>query len=207
MTFHQDDLVQDGCDPLQRAGVVRRGPSSWDVWAVMSMWIPPAPAEQREGQPVDTVDFPTPLPESTMILCLMRFPSDCIAILRFICAWLVPSSVVPEATGLLERGHRLGSGWTLGACHGRPSRGVFSIHAQPSGRVAHNSDSYHVMPWLCHAFVLRLVGNSCRSQMAAAIARSMGFEAQAQAHPTSTVAEHALTVLKPGNRRGLQPKG
>ena len=54
------------------------------------------------------------------------------------------------------------------------------------------------------------VGNSCRSQMAEAIARSMGYEASsAGTHPASAVAQNALTVLK--NRgidaAGLHPKG
>ncbi|MEC8742543.1 MAG: arsenate reductase ArsC [Candidatus Thermoplasmatota archaeon] len=54
------------------------------------------------------------------------------------------------------------------------------------------------------------VGNSCRSQMAEAIARSMGFEASsAGTHPASAVAEHALTVLNARgiNASGLHPKG
>ena len=54
------------------------------------------------------------------------------------------------------------------------------------------------------------VGNSCRSQMAEAIARSMGYEASsAGTHPASAVAQNALAVLK--NRgidaTGLHPKG
>ena len=54
------------------------------------------------------------------------------------------------------------------------------------------------------------VGNSCRSQMAEAIARSMGFEASsAGTHPASTVATHALTVLESRDidATGLHPKG
>ena len=54
------------------------------------------------------------------------------------------------------------------------------------------------------------VGNSCRSQMAEAIARSMGFEASsAGTHPASAVASNALAVLKERgiDATGLRPKG
>ncbi len=54
------------------------------------------------------------------------------------------------------------------------------------------------------------VGNSCRSQMAEAIARSMGFEASsAGTHPASQVAANALTVLETRgiDATGLHPKG
>ena len=41
------------------------------------------------------------------------------------------------------------------------------------------------------------VGNSCRSQMAEALAKSMGFRAaSAGTHPASVVAPHALTLLR-----------
>lgn len=41
------------------------------------------------------------------------------------------------------------------------------------------------------------VGNSCRSQMAEALAKSMGFQAaSAGTHPASAVAPHALTLLR-----------
>ena len=54
------------------------------------------------------------------------------------------------------------------------------------------------------------VGNSCRSQIAEAIARSMGFQASsAGTHPAAAVAEHALTVLRSRgiSSDGLRPKG
>lgn len=41
------------------------------------------------------------------------------------------------------------------------------------------------------------VGNSCRSQMAEALAKSMGFDAaSAGTHPAAAVAPHALTLLR-----------
>lgn len=41
------------------------------------------------------------------------------------------------------------------------------------------------------------VGNSCRSQMAEALAKSLGFQAaSAGTHPASAVAPHALTLLR-----------
>lgn len=49
------------------------------------------------------------------------------------------------------------------------------------------------------------VGNSCRSQMAEALAKSMGFEAaSAGTHPAASVAPHALTLLE---QRGLPTQG
>ena len=49
------------------------------------------------------------------------------------------------------------------------------------------------------------VGNSCRSQMAEGLARSMGLEAaSAGTHPAESVAEHALTLL---NSRGINTDG
>jgi arsenate reductase len=45
-------------------------------------------------------------------------------------------------------------------------------------------------------FLFVCVGNTCRSQMAEGIARSMGHEAvSAGTHPGATVASHALTIL------------
>jgi len=45
-------------------------------------------------------------------------------------------------------------------------------------------------------FLFVCVGNTCRSQLAEGIARSMGHEAvSAGTHPGSAVAEHALTIL------------
>ena len=54
------------------------------------------------------------------------------------------------------------------------------------------------------------VGNSCRSQMAEGLAKSMGFEASsAGTHPASSVAEHALTLLESRSIStvGMVPKG
>ncbi len=54
------------------------------------------------------------------------------------------------------------------------------------------------------------VGNTCRSQMAEAIARSMGFEASsAGTHPGHEVAGHTLDVLEARgvSAEGLRPKG
>ncbi len=49
------------------------------------------------------------------------------------------------------------------------------------------------------------VGNSCRSQMAEAIARSLGHEAaSAGTHPESSVSENALKVL---DSRGIDSSG
>ena len=53
------------------------------------------------------------------------------------------------------------------------------------------------------------VGNSCRSQMAEAIATSLGFKAaSAGTHPADCVSENALKVLetKGINTEGLYPK-
>ena len=53
------------------------------------------------------------------------------------------------------------------------------------------------------------VGNSCRSQMAEGLARSMGFEAaSAGTHPASKVATHALKLLesKGIDTAGMAPK-
>ena len=53
------------------------------------------------------------------------------------------------------------------------------------------------------------VGNSCRSQMAEAIATSLGFKAaSAGTHPADFVSENALKVLetKGINTEGLYPK-
>ena len=53
------------------------------------------------------------------------------------------------------------------------------------------------------------VGNSCRSQMAEAIATSLGFKAaSAGTHPADSVSENALKVLKKKgiNTEGLYPK-
>ena len=53
------------------------------------------------------------------------------------------------------------------------------------------------------------VGNSCRSQMAEGLAKSMGFEASsAGTHPAQTVAEHAITLLegKGISTDGMTPK-
>ncbi len=54
------------------------------------------------------------------------------------------------------------------------------------------------------------VGNSCRSQMAEGLAKSMGFEAcSAGTHPASSVAKHALTLLESRSisTEGMVPKG
>ena len=54
------------------------------------------------------------------------------------------------------------------------------------------------------------VGNTCRSQMAEALAKSMGFEAaSAGTHPGPEVAKHALTLLesKGLSTDGMTPKG
>ena len=49
------------------------------------------------------------------------------------------------------------------------------------------------------------VGNSCRSQMAEGIARSMGFNADsAGTHPGTTIASNAAIVL---NNRGISTEG
>ena len=49
------------------------------------------------------------------------------------------------------------------------------------------------------------VGNSCRSQMAEGLAKSMGISASsAGTHPAASVAEHALTVLQ---GRGIETAG
>ena len=41
------------------------------------------------------------------------------------------------------------------------------------------------------------VGNSCRSQMAEGIAKSLGYEAEsAGTHPAEAVSKHAITVLQ-----------
>ena len=49
------------------------------------------------------------------------------------------------------------------------------------------------------------VGNSCRSQMAEGLARSMGFEAaSAGTHPAPSVATHALKLLE---SRGIDTAG
>ena len=49
------------------------------------------------------------------------------------------------------------------------------------------------------------VGNSCRSQMAEGLARSMGLEAaSAGTHPASSVAAHALKLLE---SRGIDTTG
>jgi len=49
------------------------------------------------------------------------------------------------------------------------------------------------------------VGNSCRSQMAEGLARSMGHEASsAGTHPGPAVAKHAITVLE---QRGISTAG
>ena len=49
------------------------------------------------------------------------------------------------------------------------------------------------------------VGNSCRSQMAEGLAKSMGFEASsAGTHPAQAVAHHAITVL---NGKGITTDG
>jgi arsenate reductase len=49
------------------------------------------------------------------------------------------------------------------------------------------------------------VGNSCRSQMAEGLAKSMGFEASsAGTHPASSIAEHAATLLE---SRGISTAG
>ena len=46
-------------------------------------------------------------------------------------------------------------------------------------------------------FLFVCVGNTCRSQLAEGIARSMGHEAvSAGTHPGNAVAEHALTILE-----------
>ena len=53
------------------------------------------------------------------------------------------------------------------------------------------------------------VGNSCRSQMAEGLARSMGFEAaSAGTHPASSVATHALKLLEATgiDTAGMAPK-
>lgn len=53
------------------------------------------------------------------------------------------------------------------------------------------------------------VGNSCRSQMAEAIAKDLGFEAiSAGTHPAENVSENALKVLKLKgiSTEGLHPK-
>ena len=54
------------------------------------------------------------------------------------------------------------------------------------------------------------VGNSCRSQMAEGLAKSMGFEASsAGTHPASEVAKNALALLesKGISTEGMSPKG
>ena len=49
------------------------------------------------------------------------------------------------------------------------------------------------------------VGNSCRSQMAEGIARSMGFAADsAGTHPAQSIASNAVVVLE---NRGISTKG
>lgn len=49
------------------------------------------------------------------------------------------------------------------------------------------------------------VGNSCRSQMAEGLAKSMGFEAaSAGTHPAQAVAHHAITLL---NGKGISTDG
>ena len=49
------------------------------------------------------------------------------------------------------------------------------------------------------------VGNSCRSQMAEGIARSMGFEADsAGTHPAQSIASNAVVVLE---ERGISTEG
>ena len=49
------------------------------------------------------------------------------------------------------------------------------------------------------------VGNSCRSQMAEGLAKSMGFEAaSAGTHPAQAVAQHAITLL---NSKGISTDG
>ncbi len=49
------------------------------------------------------------------------------------------------------------------------------------------------------------VGNSCRSQMAEGIARSMGFSADsAGTHPAASIASNAVVVL---NNRGISTEG
>ena len=66
---------------------------------------------------------------------------------------------------------------------------------------------------LLHTHAMRLlfvcVGNSCRSQMAEGIARSLGHDAaSAGTHPASTVSPNALKVLeiKGISTDGLHPK-
>ncbi len=49
------------------------------------------------------------------------------------------------------------------------------------------------------------VGNSCRSQMAEGLAKSMGFEAaSAGTHPAEKVADHAISLLK---SKGISTEG
>ena len=49
------------------------------------------------------------------------------------------------------------------------------------------------------------VGNSCRSQMAEGLAKSMGFEASsAGTHPAPSIAKHAATLLE---SRGISTAG
>ena len=49
------------------------------------------------------------------------------------------------------------------------------------------------------------VGNSCRSQMAEGLAKSMGFvAASAGTHPAQAVAQHAITLL---NSKGISTDG
>ena len=49
------------------------------------------------------------------------------------------------------------------------------------------------------------VGNSCRSQMAEGLAKSMGFKAaSAGTHPAQAVARHAITLL---NSKGISTDG
>ena len=51
-------------------------PTEWPLWA------------RDSANPVDTVDLPTPpLPDKTIILCLMLRPISCIDIFLFICAY------------------------------------------------------------------------------------------------------------------------
>jgi arsenate reductase len=50
---------------------------------------------------------------------------------------------------------------------------------------------------VCMKLLFVCVGNSCRSQMAEGLAKSMGFEAaSAGTHPAEKVADHAISLLK-----------
>ena len=57
----------------------------------------------------------------------------------------------------------------------------------------------------CMKVLFVCVGNSCRSQMAEGLAKSMGFEAaSAGTHPAQAVARHAVTLLE---GRGISTEG